>query len=245
MVSATACSQKPQNSEVAVVNVEIKSALTDSIMLNKEMVTGKIEYKQDPDFILVDKEFSSKPIYLRKETYQAFKAMHAAAKADGIQLTIISGTRNFNEQKAIWDRKWEANRSSGKYKTDSANAKNILRFSSMPGTSRHHWGTDIDLNNLNNSYFASGKGKTEYDWLVANAGRFGFCQVYDDKQISARKGYEQEKWHWSYLPLATKYLAFYQKEITYQDISGFKGAEIAQKLNAIENYVWGISEKCK
>ena len=32
----------------------------------------------------------------------------------------------------------------------------------MPSTSRHHWGTDLDLNNLNNSYFTSGKGKKIY-----------------------------------------------------------------------------------
>ena len=35
--------------------------------------------------------------------------MHAAAKKDGINLQIVSGTRNFEEQKGIWERKWELN----------------------------------------------------------------------------------------------------------------------------------------
>ena len=52
----------------------------------------------------------------------------------------------------------------------------------MPSTSRHHWGTDIDLNSLNNSYFSSGKGLKEYDWLTTNANHYGFYQVYTDEK---------------------------------------------------------------
>ena len=32
--------------------------------------------------------------------------MQRAALYDTIQLIIVSGTRNFEEQKAIWNRKW-------------------------------------------------------------------------------------------------------------------------------------------
>ena len=56
-------------------------------------------------------------------------------------------------------------------------AKTILLYSSMPTTSRHHWGTDMDINSLENSYFASGQGLKEYTWLKKNAAKFGFCQV--------------------------------------------------------------------
>ena len=81
--------------------------------------------------------------------------MQRAALYDTIQLIIVSGTRNFKEQKAIWNRKW--NRYNNLKSIDRI--KKILEYSSMPSTSRHHWGTDLDLNNLNNSYFTSGKGK--------------------------------------------------------------------------------------
>ena len=139
--------------------------------------------------------------------------MHAAAKQDGINLQIVSGTRNFEEQKGIWERKWELN---FKALNDSVKtAKKILLFSSMPCTSRHHWGTDMDLNSLNNKYFESGQGLKEYKWLQEHGSKFGFCQVYDDKAVTKRKGYELEKWHWSYMPVSSMFLKQYKEKITY------------------------------
>jgi hypothetical protein len=114
----------------------------------------------------------------------------------------------------------------------------------MPSTSRHHWGTDIDLNSLSNSYFESGKGKKEYKWLVENANNYGFYQVYTEKS-SRRTGYNLERWHWSYMPLSIKYLAFYNNQVDYSDISRFDGSELAEALNIIPNYVNGISEDAK
>jgi len=70
------------------------------------------------------------------------------------------------------------------------------------GTSRHHWGTDIDLNSFNNKYFESGKGKKIYDWLTSNASSFGFCQPYTPKGDHRPHGYNEEKWHWSYQPVS-------------------------------------------
>lgn len=114
----------------------------------------------------------------------------------------------------------------------------------MPATSRHHWGTDIDLISLNNSYFDKGKGKKEYEWLKMNANNFGFYQVYTNKK-NGRTGYNLEKWHWSYLPLANEYLDYFNKYVTYDDIDGFMGAEISKRVNIIERYVNGVSNKVK
>lgn len=163
--------------------------------------------------------------------------MYDQAKKEGIQLKILSGTRNFNYQKSIWDRKWK------KYNKlpPKKRVLKILEFSSMPSTSRHHWGTDIDLNNLNNSYFEKGKGKKEYEWLVKNAPKYGFYQVYTSKK-NGRTGYNMEKWHWSYFPLAKSYLNFYKKNISYKDIKGFQGANIAKDINVIKKYVDGIEK---
>ena len=60
-----------------------------------------------------------------------------------------------------------------------------------------------------------------------------------------RSGYNLEKWHWSYLPLASEYLEFYNSNITVIDINTFKGAELAKDLNIITDYVNGISQKAK
>ena len=50
---------------------------------------------------------------------------------------------------------------------------------------------------------------------------------------------------WSYLPLASTYLDFYNKHIMYTDINGFKGSEYAKTTNMIADYVNGISTKAK
>ncbi len=212
---------------------------SDSVILTH--LLGKFDYTKDTFFVYVAPEHCSKPMYLQKETYRKFKEMHAAAKKDGINLKIISGTRNFNEQKAIWERKWNVN-----IKTmDSIKAaKTILLYSSMPTTSRHHWGTDMDINSLENSYFESGQGLKEYNWLKKNASKYGFCQVYSDKKTTNRKGYEMEKWHWSYIPISRLYLQKYNAWIDYSLIKGFIASELAPKLKAREDFVNGIDTSC-
>ncbi len=109
----------------------------------------------------------------------------------------------------------------------------------MPTSSRHHWGTDMDLNNLNNTYFEKGTGLKLYNWLLEHAKTYGFNQVYTSK-INGRTGYNMEKWHWSYMPLSEKYLTFYNENISYKDITGFKGSEQAKTIDVIKNYVNGI-----
>ena len=178
--------------------------------------------------------------------------MWAAAKADGIDLKIISATRNFARQKYIWERKWTGVRkiengadASKKYPAPKDRALAILKYSSMPGTSRHHWGTDIDINNLTNEYFAEGQGKKEYDWLVANAARFGFCQPYTPKSEKRPHGYNEEKWHWSYTPIAKQLTDKAAAELKDELIGGFKGAEAAVEIGVVEKYVLGINTVCR
>lgn len=217
--------------------VSVKTAIPIEGLKKKE-VLGKFDYTKDSNFVKVPNAFSSKTIYIRKQVLKAFLAMQEEAKKDGINFKIISGTRNFAHQKRIWNYKY--NTKFKHIKDPKARMQKILEYSSMPTTSRHHWGTDIDLNSLNNNYFKTGKGKKEYDWLVKNANKFGFYQVYTSKE-NGRTGYNEEKWHWSYAPLSSKYLAFYNKHISYKDISGFKGSENAKQLNTIKEFVNGIN----
>lgn len=210
--------------------------------VSKDFLLGKFDYKSDDKFVLVDKKWCDKEIYLQKKTFEAFVKMAEAAQEDDIDLKIVSGTRNFNDQKVIWEKKWKANEK--KIKSPKDNALKILLFSSMPSTSRHHWGTDMDINSVEEEYFKEGKGKREYRWLVENASKFGFCQVYSDKKGGKRTGYNQEVWHWSYMPLSNYYLENYVKNITYSDIKGFIGSETAKEIDMIKNYVQGINKSC-
>ena len=116
----------------------------------------------------------------------------------------------------------------------------------MPGTSRHHWGTDFDLNDLTNTYFDAGKGKAVHDWLKAHGADYGFCQVYSHKGGAGERtsGYEEEKWHWSYLPVASWYLKQYPVDVGYDHITGFQGAEAAKGIDVIKTYVEAINPEC-
>lgn len=199
---------------------------------------GKFNPAKHPEFELIANAFTDKSsIYMRKEAYKAFKQMYFDAERCGIKLKILSATRNFDYQKEIWERKWNAPENA-KFK-GAERCLHIMRFSSMPGTSRHHWGTDIDLNSLENGYFASGPGKKTYDWLREFAPGYGFSQTYTDK-AQGRTGYEEEKWHWSYRPIADSLMLEYQRHISYDDLRGFAGAEFAREVRAIEDFVRGI-----
>lgn len=263
------CQTAEQKNTQVVENVAIQSdytapvAVKDTNVVRKnvaevasptytlEELMGKFNPAEHPDFIKMDNKYTDKPnLYLRKAAYESYQKMYAAAKADGIKLTIRSATRNFNYQKGIWERKWTGKTKvrgkdiSQTIKDPVLRAKEILLYSSMPSTSRHHWGTDIDLNSFNNEYFAQGTGKKVYDWLTANASKYGFCQPYTAKGIARPHGYEEEKWHWSYLPIAQPLTDLAEAQLKDGMIDGFKGAETATEIGVVEKYVLGIARRC-
>jgi len=226
----------------------------DSVMtksIDKKYLLGQFEPSTDTNFTLIPLPYANRNgLYAEKKTYNAFVEMCEAAKKDGIRLVIVSACRNFNSQKGIWEAKWNGNRivegqNLAKSIPDhNERARKILRYSSMPGTSRHHWGTDIDINSVSNSYFKSGKGIKEYNWLNEHAADFGFYQVYIPKGETRPYGYEEEPWHWTYLPVSKDYINSYKNKVSYDDITGFSGAETAEEIEVIKFYVMGINPVC-
>ena len=218
---------------------------------DKKYLLGKFDPASDSRFTALKGEHAHSGGLLRKEVYAAFVKMAHAARQEKINLIIISSTRDFISQKRIWENKWNGKTIvEGKdlttVKDPVERARIILHYSSMPGTSRHHWGTDMDLNSLENAYFETGEGQRIYKWLLKHAGEYGFCQPYTNKTNAsgtARTGYEEEKWHWSYLPLSKLFLDEYVRLIQSSDISGFAGAETAGAVGIIEEYVSGVN--CK
>jgi LAS superfamily LD-carboxypeptidase LdcB len=225
---------------------------SDFSYINKKYLLGKVDAANNAHFRLISAPYTSKSgMYLEARTDSAFRVMYNAAAKDGINLQIVSAFRSFYRQKSIWEAKWTGTRKvmgqnlSAAYPNAVERAKVILMYSAMPGTSRHHWGTDIDIYSVEDQDFESGKGKKIYEWLRENAAKYGFCQVYTPKGKARPTGYEEEKWHWSYKPVAEIYLSEYEKQIKYTDISGFKGDRTAEKIKVIENYVLGINPDCK
>ncbi|MBN2434302.1 MAG: M15 family metallopeptidase [Spirochaetes bacterium] len=218
-------------------------------------LSGKFNPSTHSQFVNLDDlniETDGRKHYLRRSTAVALKKMVVAFKKDNpnIRLYVTSSTRNFNYQKAIWDAKFNGSRKvDGKAlnKTEPNHLKRaltILQYSSMPGTSRHHWGTDLDFNSLVNSYYENGEGLIIYNWLKKNAPDFGFYQPYT---AGRKQGYNEEKWHWSYLPESSIYLRRWMK-IFGNDTSffskegSFGGSEYADRLAPI--YVMGINPEC-
>ena len=235
---------KNANLDISSTEINEMKKNQNNKVKQEDFLTGRFNPKTHPDFVKVDKKYHTKSeMYLLKETLEAFIKMRESAKKDGISLTIVSGTRNFDAQKRIWEKKYERNKNKGL--SDIENIKKIMIWSSMPSTSRHHWGTDIDINGFD-EYFdgKNPQANKEYEWLKENASKFGFCQTYTEKKEGGRlTGYNEEKWHWSYMPIAKQLLEDYRRLIDYSDIKGFSASEFSQELNIIEKYVFGI--ECK
>jgi D-alanyl-D-alanine carboxypeptidase len=219
----------------------VQLCINSSYGQRKDFLMGRYDYTRDTSLIKVPTQFARNNVYVKKETYRAFIKMRTAALRAGIDLQIISGTRSFNDQCSKWESKWAASEFAN-VKAPQQKVVQLLRWWSMPGTSRHHWGTDLDLNNMKPAYYNTPAGKKLYNWLVNNAPTFGFEQPFNANRPS---GYQEEKWHWSYVPLSKNYLKAYVKQITYADINGFKGAQSAKEIEVILNWVLGVNPRCK
>ncbi len=245
LILAIACGNVETPVSSAQLSVSPERFAADSLPIpapvSKDYLLGKFDPAKHPDFVSVGKPYADKPgMMLRKEAFEAFKKMWESAQKAGISLKIISSTRTFDQQKNIWEGKW--NRFAQEAPAPKNRALKILEFSSMPGSSRHHWGTDIDLNDLNNPAFEpGGKHEKVYEWLAAHAHEFGFCQPYT---AGRPHGYHEEKWHWSYTPLSKSFLAQYKSGVTDADIQGFLGSNLAGEIGAVKHYVLGINQDC-
>ena len=258
----SACKNEPKESKQDLDNLVSDATMTKNIPdiqmksqikgLDTDYCMGRFEPKSHSDFELIPIKYADREgMYLRTDVFAAFVKMFEAANKDGIKLQIRSATRNFTYQKGIWERKWtgatvlsDGTNVAKDLNTPKVKALKILEYSSMPGTSRHHWGTDIDLNSFSNSYFEKGVGKLLYDWMLKNATSYGFCQPYTAKGPSRPHGYNEEKWHWTYQPLGSKITVFAKENLKNQMISGFQGSETAVEIDVVGKYVLGINKGC-
>ena len=146
------------------------NAQKDSSVFDLNYITGRFDPSDHPDFMEIPPLYRDGQVrYVRRDVFSAFKKMYDAALKDGVRLRIISATRNFDSQKRIWENKWmgktrieNGTDASKAFPEPGERALKILEYSSMPGTSRHHWGTDLDFNALNNSWFEKGEGLKMY-----------------------------------------------------------------------------------
>lgn len=168
-------------------------------------VSGMVSPQKDSRFTRIPSKYTNKTEYIQKDVMPDLERMIRAARQDGVNIRVISAFRSYSHQKNIWQRKWQ--RTSGRDKT---RLRVIMRYSSPPAFSRHHWGTDVDVNSLKLSYWAGADGQKTLRWLQKNARKFGFCQVYAHGRNG---GHAEEIWHWSHMRTAQPYYQVRMKNI--------------------------------
>jgi LAS superfamily LD-carboxypeptidase LdcB len=160
---------------------------------------------------------------LHYEAVASFLAMRDAAAEAGLDLVATSSFRDFERQLAIWNGKWRGERPlldrSGRpldvATLDPAGRIDaILCWSALPGGTRHHWGSDIDVIDAGavpdgyrvqlvpEEYAPDGVFARLTPWLDENMARFGFYRPY----ASDHGGAVVEPWHLSYWPVAAEAL---------------------------------------
>lgn len=172
------------------------------------------------EFDLVEvAEFGCK---LQREVVPALRQLVKAAAIHGFEVKVASAYRSFAGQQKIWDGKARGGRTvlDGNERpldisclSEWEQVQAILRWSALPGASRHHWGTDFDIYEVSSlpagykvqltqaETQAGGVLAVFYEWLderlEANQA-FGFYRPY----AQDRGGVAPEPWHLSFRPLS-------------------------------------------
>lgn len=181
---------------------------------------------------------------LRGQAAQAFTNMKNDAAKLGIKMYSQSSYRSFDHQLSIWTRKYNLFTSQGLSPKDAI--QKIVMYSTIPGTSRHHWGTDLDIidvskpipsDPLHEKHFTKG-GLYEalQDFLVNRAHEYGFYLVYTNDKT--RKGFEYEPWHLSYKELSVPMLQEFKQIDLMSELLNLKikGSAALDKV-FIEKYI--------
>ncbi|UWM47348.1 M15 family metallopeptidase [Yersinia alsatica] len=156
---------------------------------------------------------------MQPQAVDAFLAMQQAAKVAGFDLQPASTFRDFDRQLAIWNGKFRGERPvldkdsqpiDISQLDDAARCEAILRWSALPGASRHHWGSDLDIYDPSLlpaqaklqlepwEYLAGGYFYPLTQWLDTHMTEFGFYRPFSEDT----GGVAAEPWHLSYRPLA-------------------------------------------
>ncbi|MGW9685539.1 M15 family metallopeptidase [Flagellimonas sp. 2504JD1-5] len=176
------------------------------------------EYSVDELMGKADIDLFGEGINLRKEAYEAFVKMKKAAYTDGFDIKMVSSFRDFYRQEGIWERKYlRFTEDNGMQPLDAIDK--IIEYSTIPGTSRHHWGTDIDIINgypkvtgdvlLPEKFEAGGPYEDFKLWLDENSEKYGYHLVYTNEP--KRRGFKYEPWHYSYAPISIPMLTAFRK----------------------------------
>jgi len=167
---------------------------------------------------------------LQHDTLEPFLAMKDAAAREGIAIEIVSSFRDFASQQRIWDRKFLGERPLFDARggimehaklSEAELIDAIVCWSAVPGGSRHHWGTEIDVIDraalpegyrvrlLPEEAAPGGVFHRLHQWLDENVAQFGFYRPYR----TYHGGFYPEPWHLSYAPVSAVALQLLTPEV--------------------------------
>lgn len=204
---------------------------------------------------------------LHPEALVAFERLCADARDAGFDPKVVSGFRSFERQCTIWNGKATGRRpvldSSG-VPLDVAQLSPeqtvfaILRWSALPGGSRHHWGTDFDV-------VDAGAMPADYRLQltpqeVADDGIFGPFHCWLDGRIAAgqsyglfrpyaedRGGVAPERWHLSYAPRARELQQLLTPELLCEQLQSSELElcdTVCERMDEIYSRFVHVSEGC-
>ena len=169
-------------------------------------------------------QYSQPRFAARPEVAAAFLAMREAALRDGIDMLPCASYRPLAGQVRIWNRKFSGEGTlrdhHGQPRDAAALAPEqlvwaILGWSALPGATRRHWGTDIDVFDratqpvgykvklLPEEVAPGGVYAHLHAWLDLHLASFGFFRPYR----TWRGGMYPEPWHLSHIATAQPALA--------------------------------------
>jgi LAS superfamily LD-carboxypeptidase LdcB len=191
--------------------------------------------------------------WLSGPTVAAFSGLVEASRQQGFELAIASAHRNFQRQLLIWNEKAAGLRpvldeAGNELDFDMLDKRQrvfaMLRWSALPGTSRHHWGSDIDVYDaaaLTAEYrvqlcpgecSAGGVFSELHRWLDESISEGRSCGFYRPFDIDCG-GVAPEPWHLSFAPEARKF----ERQLNYRQLHGWLAQQpIALKQTVLANF---------
>ena len=169
-----------------------------TVLVNYKNLLPQAEIDNNPNLIVFPlsyKKGSTGEVYrkLDKDMWPYLKAMMDDARADGIDIGIISAWRSYSTQKILFDDKVKRLMSSG-YSKEAAE-KEAATCIALPGTSEHHTGLAVDFNVTSQSF----ENTKTFKWLKENAENYGFIMRYPSDKMDITGGIIYEPWHWRFV----------------------------------------------
>ena len=169
-----------------------------TVLVNYKNLLPQAEIDNNPNLIVFPlsyKKGSTGEVYrkLDKDMWPYLKAMMDDARADGIDIGIISAWRSYSTQKILFDDKVKRLMSSG-YSKEAAE-KEAATCIALPGSSEHHTGLAVDFNVTSQSF----ENSKTFKWLKENAENYGFIMRYPSDKMDITGGIIYEPWHWRFV----------------------------------------------